>query len=95
MNDDVTLREIENALEGVDGLDWSPVEDPDLVSARSSPHRLYRLTLAADALACPDVRHLELAVPVNDHRLKAGGFGLRLEAGLVGPSADGCSLTPH
>jgi hypothetical protein len=25
---------------------------------------------------------------VNDHRLTAGGFGLRLEAGLIGPSAD-------
>jgi len=25
---------------------------------------------------------------VNDHRLTAGGFGLRLEAGSIGPSAD-------
>jgi hypothetical protein len=31
-----------------------------------------------------------LLVParVNDHRLTAGGFGLRLKAGLIGPAAD-------
>ena len=65
MNDDATLREIEDALEGVDGLDWIRVEDPGLVTARGSPRRLYRLTLTPDALACPDVHHLELAVPLQ------------------------------
>jgi hypothetical protein len=36
--------------------------------------------------------HIEFPVgygwKVNDHRLTAGGFGLRLKAGLIGQAAD-------